>query len=482
MSLDDRDEKHPADTLFHHTILSIGTGTTPRLKLHHEKETTRVECSIPEPDNLDLLHYSLTFTARAIAFVEQSRGALLIHGGLARPPGKEAQGILLAGSSGAGKTTASRRLPSSWRSLSDDATLVMRDASGKYRAHPWPTWSRFFTGENTNSSPQTEEPTWDVRESLSLRAIFFLRHAAGICISPLDRTTGLTYLVETARQLSRPVTSMCSVTKNLDLEKRMLTTAEKIVSVIPCYSLALDRTGRFWEQIEEILPPTTPGRTGAARISPSEAGPDTPLIIRYDGPSMYPTLRPSDLLEIVSCANGTVQQGDIVCFSSPVDGKNVIHRVIEVSADGIRTRGDNNPGADPFIQQPYDLSGRVTALWRNGRKKTVPGGRRGMAAGYYARFHRSCRIFFSLLPNSFHRTRTVRSLPHLLTPSRFRPRIYAFRRRHLPPVLKLIAGSRVIGLYDPLAERWKIALPWRLLINRTSLPRLPDLSQPDHCG
>ena len=32
-----------------------------------------------------------------------------------------------------------------WRSLCDDATLVVRDASGRYWAHPWPTWSRFYT-------------------------------------------------------------------------------------------------------------------------------------------------------------------------------------------------------------------------------------------------------------------------------------------------------------------------------------------------
>ena len=62
-----------------------------------------------------------------------ARNGLLLHGALAVHNGA---GFILAGPSGVGKTTASRRLPLPWRSLSDDCVLVVRDANGRYWAHP----------------------------------------------------------------------------------------------------------------------------------------------------------------------------------------------------------------------------------------------------------------------------------------------------------------------------------------------------------
>ena len=52
-------------------------------------------------------------------------GGVMLHGGLATVPlAPGPGGVLLAGRSGVGKSTASRRLPPTWRSLADDVTLV----------------------------------------------------------------------------------------------------------------------------------------------------------------------------------------------------------------------------------------------------------------------------------------------------------------------------------------------------------------------
>lgn len=81
--------------------------------------------------------------ASVIVLDVENRGGLLLHGALAEC---KRQGVILAGPGTVGKTTASRRLRLPWHSLSDDATLVVRDRAGRFGAHPWPTWSRFMFG------------------------------------------------------------------------------------------------------------------------------------------------------------------------------------------------------------------------------------------------------------------------------------------------------------------------------------------------
>lgn len=80
-----------------------------------------------------LLELSQIFCCKA-----EERGGLAIHSALAE---KNGIGIILAGRGDVGKTTASKRLPSPWISLSDDCSLIVLDKQKKYRAHPWPTWS-----------------------------------------------------------------------------------------------------------------------------------------------------------------------------------------------------------------------------------------------------------------------------------------------------------------------------------------------------
>jgi hypothetical protein len=103
---------------------------------------------------------------RIASFVTRAalrQGALLVHGALAEYCGS---GFIMAGPGTVGKSTASRRLPSSWRSLSDDMTLVVRDDQGQYWAHPWPTWSRFHYGGPGGS--------WAVERAVPHPAVFFL--------------------------------------------------------------------------------------------------------------------------------------------------------------------------------------------------------------------------------------------------------------------------------------------------------------------
>ncbi len=72
------------------------------------------------------------------------------------------------------------------------------------------------------------------------------------------------------------------------------------------------------------------------------------LLVAQTG-SMMPAFDPGDLL-ITAAPNRALVAGDIISFQ--MEGKLVTHRVVEVREDGIRTKGDFNHEADPWLVPP----------------------------------------------------------------------------------------------------------------------------------
>jgi len=127
-----------ADTVVGHTK-SEHVMTIPwRLAPSDDEDT--VICIVPPLRDNDMLANQLMQLSLVIAQQSQTRGGFLLHGALIE---KDGWSVILAGPGGVGKTTASSRLRSPWRSLSDDATLVVRDVHGTYWAHPWPDLEQF---------------------------------------------------------------------------------------------------------------------------------------------------------------------------------------------------------------------------------------------------------------------------------------------------------------------------------------------------
>jgi SynChlorMet cassette protein ScmC len=120
-------------------------------------------CHIDPAFDRDMLATQMIWLSPFFTQAIGARGGALIHGALVEWHGS---GVIFAGPGGIGKSTLCGRLPQSWRSLSDDMTLIDRDADGNYWAHPWPTWSRFMWGG--------EGATWDVSSAVPLKAIFIL--------------------------------------------------------------------------------------------------------------------------------------------------------------------------------------------------------------------------------------------------------------------------------------------------------------------
>ena len=201
-----------------------------------------ITCVVSPARGGDIMANQLLQLSLVIARQVQFRGGFLLHGALMEENGR---GVILAGPGGVGKTTASRRLPLSWRSLSDDETLVVRDKRGKYWAHPWPTWSNFMSGGQGG--------IWDVERAVPLKAIFFMEQAQHDGVKCLGVGASACLLVESAKQASCPMPYSLSDDEVRAIHLQCFDNICVAVKFVPCYHLRLSLQGVFWKEIERVI-------------------------------------------------------------------------------------------------------------------------------------------------------------------------------------------------------------------------------------
>ncbi|MBU0491067.1 MAG: SynChlorMet cassette protein ScmC [Chloroflexi bacterium] len=476
-------------------LVTVGRGKTPPANLAGPGP---VVCNLSPLLNDDMLNINVTHLALTIVRDAQSRGGVLVHGALAQaPPRRDGAGIILAGPGTVGKTTASNRLPSPWRSLCDDAALVVRDPAGQYWTHPWPTWSRFYSDGPGGS--------WDVQRAVPLRAIFFLSQSPDDRAEPLHVTQATAMLLETVQHVSRPMTRHMPDDKVQALYQEQLAAVEDLARAIPAYTLHISLTGQFWKELELVLASTETTIIDREATTPSLRGRQAPeaipagrheivlahqprpamttvedmlndgvLHVVYTGPSMNPTLAEPDLLEVVAYGDRPVQPGDVVYFQPPDGGREVVHRVVrvtpgEVPQGGVRTRGDNNPQEDPYLLQPADIIGQVVAAQRGDKRRRIVGGRRGVLRGMACRPRRVVNRGVSRLLHGAYCALAGAGRFRSLLPTTLRPRVFSFQARS-QTFLKLLMGQHVVGQYDTQQKQWRIRRPLRLFVDEASLP------------
>ena len=191
----------------------------------------------------DASEFRLYRVGSVLGLCVQSARAVLLHGALAELRG---YGVILAGQSGTGKTTASARLPHPWRSLCDDTTLVVRDARGRHWAHPWPTWSRFFLGEAAGGS-------WDVQRAVPLAGIFFLEQSASDGCERVTPSESVGGLLDVAEQVSRTALRELGTEDAIGARVRRFEAVCKMAQAVPGYRLYATREGAFWQEVERAL-------------------------------------------------------------------------------------------------------------------------------------------------------------------------------------------------------------------------------------
>lgn len=189
------------------------------------------------------LYYTFIQMMKIIRRDVLAREGLFLHGALAERNGS---GAILAGPSGVGKTTASIRLPGPWRSLSDDMTLVVRDARGRYWGHPWPTWSFFF--ENSNSGRK-----WDVSYAVPIKGLFFLTQAGEDRAERIGAGQATGMLLETARQASCLLDDKSSNEDLTAMNLRSFNNACILAKSTKSFILNVSLDGQFWNEMDLAL-------------------------------------------------------------------------------------------------------------------------------------------------------------------------------------------------------------------------------------
>jgi SynChlorMet cassette protein ScmC len=213
--------------------------------VHPRADRPDVTCFLLPVERPDLLRWQLHTVATVMALDIPAGNRMLIHGALVESSGR---GVILTGPGGAGKTTATLRLPEPWRSASDDMCLVVRHADGTYQVHPWPTWSRFAPGGPRGS--------WTVERAVRLAGIFFLHQAETDKATPVSPIEACGTLHMRARevcglrdfiQLSNSSTAL----RNYHLAQ--FDTVCGLATTVPCFSLDVSLTGRFWDEMDRVL-------------------------------------------------------------------------------------------------------------------------------------------------------------------------------------------------------------------------------------
>lgn len=193
-----------------------------------------------------------------------------------------------------------------------------------------------------------------------------------------------------------------------------------------------------------------------------------PVSLFYKGPSMNPVLTSPDVLYVRPYNGRRVKVGDVVVFTSPEIGCKVVHRVVSVDGDEIRTKGDNNTLVDSWVLKRQDIIGRVEWIERKKRTIRIYGGMPGRAQ---AGVLKTVRLFDAglraVLKPVYNRLSQNQALKKWFV-SKSRTRTISIVRPE-GIELQLLLGKRVIGRRPAGKRQWLIQRPCLLFVDDESL-------------
>ena len=186
----------------------------------------------------------------------------------------------------------------------------------------------------------------------------------------------------------------------------------------------------------------------------------------YTGQSMKPLFKEAEILRITPCNGDEVSDGDVIVFRLPEDDAFIIHRVVSVTPNGIRTKGDNNSELDSWFVKQEHIIGRVE---RTGLC-SIKGGRAGrLFLSILKGYPRVKRMLVSVLSPLYHRLSEKASLSRLT--ARIAPLCVIAMDKREGSELQLMMGRHLIGRLSPMSDKWEIKRPFRVFINERTLPK-----------
>ena len=199
-------------------------------------------------------------------------------------------------------------------------------------------------------------------------------------------------------------------------------------------------------------------------------GDGSPVYFNYSGASMNPTFKVGDELTALPYRSRKTRPGDVVVFSHPEKGNNVVHRVVRVDSKGITTCGDNSILNDPWILNPENIIGRVISAKRARRNRRVRGGRTGVVvAGMLRVRKRIGRSILKALSPLYSRLSGSGIFHGWLSP--FRGMRLLYFKKPQGTEIQLLMGKWIIGRCLPTQNVWQIRPPLKLFIDTSALPK-----------
>jgi SynChlorMet cassette protein ScmC len=220
-------------------IRMLNTGP---LRIYECQNASHMICEI---GNADLPEVELFKMAQSILPVYMrvlSQGGLPLHAALIERNGT---GIAIAAPGGTGKSTCARRIPRPWQALCDDELLIVRDKSGVYHAHPFPTWSR--------CNVQKPQETWNVKTHVPISAIFFLKKSQVDEVNSLNFSQSAPLIYKLSLPVFDRILESIDQNEYTIIKKLIFENACGIAQDIPAFILEASLEGKFWEAIDKAL-------------------------------------------------------------------------------------------------------------------------------------------------------------------------------------------------------------------------------------
>jgi hypothetical protein len=194
--------------------------------------------------------------------------------------------------------------------------------------------------------------------------------------------------------------------------------------------------------------------------------------ISYAGKSMFPHLLDGDILSFHRC--GPYRRGDVIVYHEPRSDRYIIHRIVRINGDKIRTGGDNNARPDPYVLSTCDIVGKITGNNRFGEELRVLNGIAGFL--WYLYQTRLQRQIYRIL-KIFRPLYIAASEPPLLYPlfvrwGTLRPSVLV-RPDGLIEV-HVCLNRRYAAWIHEREGTWHILAPYRLFIREADLPDVRD--------
>jgi len=190
----------------------------------------------------------------------------------------------------------------------------------------------------------------------------------------------------------------------------------------------------------------------------------------YRGRSMLGTFRPGDYLTLEAVPIAAIRPGDVVVYRG-VDREGepdeVVHRVVAAGTGGLVARGDNNPCSDSVLVTADNLLGRVSHVERDGKVRSVRGGRWGLLRAWVFRTwrltqRRGWRLMAFVGRWPYRGLRSSGLVRRLWRPAVVKVRV----ETENGPLVKFVCGQRTVARWWPQTGRFQCRKPYDLIIRR----------------